>query len=56
MGAKWIWRALEVRKKKKRNIAPSQNEAEESDETEDETAGERTTRVGRTRGGMRVHF
>ena len=32
----------------------SQNEAEESDESEDETAGERTTRVGRTRGGMKV--
>ena len=38
--------------------AASQNEAEESDESEDETAGERqgerTTRVGRPRGGMKV--
>ena len=35
--------------------AAFQNEAEESDESEDETAGERTrTRVGRTRGGMKV--
>ena len=32
----------------------SQNEAEESDESEEETAGERTTKVGRTRGGMKV--
>ena len=31
----------------------SQNEAE-SDETEDEATGERTTRVGRPRGGMKV--
>ena len=33
------------------------NEAEESDETEDEATGERTTRVGRPtsgRGGMKV--
>ena len=34
--------------------APSQNEAEESDESEDDGAGERTTRVGRPRGGMEV--
>ena len=33
---------------------PSQNEAEESDEAEDDGAGERTTRVGRPRGGMKV--
>ena len=32
----------------------SQNEAEESVESEEETAGERTTKVGRTRGGMKV--
>ena len=39
-----------------RQAAPaSQNEAEESDESEDETAGERTRRrVRRTRGGMKV--
>ena len=29
-------------------------EAQESDETEDEATGERTTRVGRPRGGMKV--
>ena len=34
--------------------AASQNEAEESDETEDEATGERTTRVGRPQGGMKV--
>ena len=39
----------------RQTAAASQNEAEESDESEDETAGERTrTRVGRTRGGMKV--
>ena len=31
-----------------------QNEAEERDEAEDDGAGERTTRVGRPRGGMKV--
>ena len=30
------------------------DEAEESDESEDDGAGERTTRVGRPRGGMKV--
>ena len=39
---------------RKGSAAESQNEAEESDESEDGTAGERTTRVGRTRGGMKV--
>ena len=38
----------------KKAAAPSQNEAEESDATEDEATGERTTRVGRPRGGMKV--
>ena len=41
--------------KDRQTAAAFQNEAEESDESEDETAGERTrTRVGRTRGGMKV--
>ena len=42
-----------------RQAAPaSQNEAEESDESEDEMAGERMTRVRRPRprGGIRVHL
>ena len=38
----------------RQTAAASQNEAEESDESGEETAGERTTRVGRTRGGMKV--
>jgi len=32
----------------------SQDEAEESDATEEEATGGRTTRVGRPRGGMKV--
>ena len=44
----------EARARDRQAAAASQNEAEESDESEDETAGGRTTRVGRTRGGMKV--
>ena len=36
------------------SAAASQNEAEESDESEDEATGERTSRVRRPRGGMKV--
>ena len=43
-----------TRARDRQAAAPSQNEAEESDETEDEATGERTTRVGRPRGGMKV--
>ena len=38
----------------RQTAAASQNEAEESDESGEETAGERTTRVGRMGGGMKV--
>ena len=41
-----------ARARGRQTTAASQNEAEESDESGEETAGERTTRVGRTRGGM----
>ena len=48
-------RAAREAARARQTAAASQNEAEESDESEDETAGERTrTRVGRTRGGMKV--
>ena len=59
-GPKYAERRAELRRKAReaarardrQTTAASQNEAEESDELEDETAGERTrTRVGRTRGG-----
>ena len=60
-GPKYAERRAELRRKAReaararQTAAASQNEAEESDESEDETAGERTrTRVGRTRGGMKV--
>ena len=44
-----------TRARDRQAAAPSQNEAEESDETEDEATGERTTRgVGRPRGGTKV--
>ena len=43
-----------ARARDRQTAAAFQNEAEESDKSEDETAGERTTRVGRTRGGMKV--
>ena len=48
-------RAAREAARARQTAAASQNEAEESDESKDETAGERTrTRVGRTRGGMKV--
>ena len=65
-GPKYAARRAELRRKAgeaarardRQAAASSQDEAEESDESEDETAGERqgerTTRVGRTRGGMKV--
>ena len=40
--------------RERQTAAASQNEAEESDESGEETAGERTTRVRRMRGGMKV--
>ena len=59
-GPKYAERRAELRRKAReaararQTAAASQNEAEESDESGEETAGERTTRVGRTRGGMKV--
>ena len=42
------------RTRERQAAAASQNEAEESDATEEEATGGRTTRVGRPRGGMKV--
>ena len=61
-GPKYAERRAELRRKAReaatardrQATAASQNEAVESDESGEETAGERTTRVGRTRGGMKV--
>ena len=61
-GPKYAERRAELRRKAReaarardrQTTAAFQNEAEESDESGEETAGERTTRVGRTRGGMKV--
>ena len=61
-GPKYAERRAELRRKAReaarardrQTTAASQNEAEESDESGEETAGERTTRVGRKRGGMKV--
>jgi hypothetical protein len=62
-GPKYAARRAELRReareaaraRDRQTAAAFQNEAEESDESEDETAGERTrTRVGRPRGGMKV--
>ena len=61
-GPKYAARRAELRRKAKeaartrdrQAAAASQNEAEERDETEEETPRERTTRVGRSRGGMKV--
>jgi len=39
---------------KQKSEAVGTHPFEESDESGEETAGERTTRVGRTRGGMKV--
>ena len=57
-GPKYAERRAELRRKAReaarardrQTTAASQNEAEESDESGEETAGERTTRVGRMRG------
>ena len=43
-----------TRARERQAAAASQNEAEESDATEDEATGERKMRVGRPRGGMKV--
>ena len=61
-GPKYAERRAELRRKAReaarardrQTTAASQNEAEESDESGEETAGERTTRVGRMQGGMKV--
>ena len=42
------------RARERQAAAPSPDEAEESDATEEEATRERTTRVGRPRGGMKV--
>ena len=47
-------RAAREAARARQTAAASQNEAEESDESGEETAGERTTRVRRMRGGMKV--
>ena len=43
-----------ARTRDRQAAAASQDEADESDATEVETTGGRTTRVGRPRGGMKV--
>ena len=61
-GPKYAARRAELRRKareaararERQAAAPSQDEAEESDATEEEATRERTTRVGRPRGGMKV--
>ena len=61
-GPRYAARRAELRRKareaararERQAAAPSQNEAEESDVTEEEATRERTTRVGRPRGGMKV--
>ena len=57
-GPKYAARRAELRRaaraRDRQAAAASQNEAEESDATEDEATGERTTRVGRPRGGMKL--
>ena len=57
-GPKYAARRAELRRaaraRERQAAAPSQDEAEESDATEDEATGGRTTRVGRPRGGMKI--
>ena len=62
-GPKYAARRAELRRKAREEpreqgirqaAAASQDEAEESDATEEEATGGRTTRVGRPRGGMKV--
>ena len=43
-----------ARARDRQAAAASQDEADESDATEEEATGGRTTRVGRPRGGMKV--
>ena len=43
-----------ARTRDRQAAAASQHEAEESDATEEEMTRERTTRVGRPRGGMKI--
>ena len=47
-------KAKEAARTRDRQAAASQDEAEESDATEEEVTRGRTTRVGRPRGGMKV--
>ena len=46
--------AKEAARTRDRQVAASQDEAEENNATEEEVTRERTTRVGRPRGGMKV--
>ena len=45
---------LAARARERQAAAPSLNEADESDATEEEATGGRTTRVGRPRGGTKA--
>ena len=47
-------REQEIGRRQRRLRTRPRRESKESDESGEETAGERTTRVGRTRGGMKV--
>ena len=47
-------KAKEAARTRDRQVAASQDEAEENNATEEEVTRERTTRVGRPRGGMKV--
>ena len=49
-----IQRTCLARARDRQAAAASQDEADESDATEEEATGGRTTRVGRPRGGMKV--
>jgi len=57
-GPKYAARRAELRReartRDRQAAAASQDEADESDATEEEATGGRTTRVGRPRGGMKV--
>ena len=47
-------KAKEAARTRDRQVAASQDEAEENNATEEEVTRERTTRVGRPQGGMKV--
>ena len=47
-------KAKEAERTRERQAAAAQDEAEENDATEEEVTRERTARVGRPRGGMKV--